>query len=117
MMGYFSNGTEGDMYEEKYCEKCVHYGEAGEGCTVLILHTIWNYDQINPNDDHATAKKWALDTLIPRTKDGLGNKECTMFHSKQEPPGPTHLPGCRYYGDDREPDASCANSGGACSAT
>ena len=23
-MGYFSNGTEGDMYEAQYCDKCQH---------------------------------------------------------------------------------------------
>ncbi len=111
-MGYFSNGTEGNMYEEKYCEKCIHYGESGEECTILTLHTCWNYEQTTDE-----TKKTALDLLIPPAKVGLGNEICTMFHPKQEPPGPNHLPGCRYYGDDRQPDASCAGSGGACSAT
>lgn len=30
-MGYFANGTEGDMYEEQYCDRCVHQN-AEVGC-------------------------------------------------------------------------------------
>ncbi len=64
-MGYFSNGTEGSMYEAEYCENCLHY----EGCAVLEAHMIYNYDECN--------KKSILHILIPR--DGIENKKCRMF--------------------------------------
>jgi hypothetical protein len=72
-MGYFSNGTEGMCYEEQYCSKCLHQGPPdGPGCTVWLLHMLGNYD--NPDDDTTP-----LNILIPRTEDGLGNKQCTMY--------------------------------------
>ena len=33
-MGYFSNGTEGMMYEEEYCDKCWHGGD--NACAVWL---------------------------------------------------------------------------------
>jgi hypothetical protein len=30
-MGYFSNGTEADAFEARYCSRCVHGGEDGGG--------------------------------------------------------------------------------------
>ena|ERR1700742_1877263 len=78
-MGYFSSGTEGLMYEERYCYQCIHY-EAG--CPILNEHFCHNYDK----DEK---KRAILDWLIPRKKDGLGNEKCTMFYKgtaeKQEP--------------------------------
>ncbi|MBC5648486.1 hypothetical protein [Christensenella tenuis] len=58
-MGYFSNGTEGVLYEEMYCEKCIHY----EDCAVLGLHFANNYDEANKKDSF-------LHELIPY-KDGF----------------------------------------------
>jgi hypothetical protein len=75
MMGYFSNGTEGMMYEERYCSRCVHFKPDDGGCMVWLAHLNGNYKQHdNP------ALKEVLDLLIPREKDGIGNKECRMFH-------------------------------------
>jgi hypothetical protein len=68
-MGYFSNGTSGLIYEDQYCSRCVH----GESCAVWNAHMIHNYDECN-NDNSV------LHMLIPRTEDGLGNKECKMFY-------------------------------------
>ena len=48
-MGYFSNGIEGDMYEEEYCHHCIHYHEE-YSCPVLEAHAIWNYDECNKPD-------------------------------------------------------------------
>jgi len=75
-MGYFSNGTEGMFYEEQFCNHCVHQsGQDGEsGCAVWLAHMMFNYKECN-ND------KTILDVLIPRTKDDLGNKQCSMFHA------------------------------------
>jgi len=73
-MGYFANGTEGDMYEEEYCENCVHYGEIGD-CAVLHAHALYNYDECNN-------PKSILHILIPR-KNGQ-NQKCTMFIDQKE---------------------------------
>ncbi len=68
-MAYFSNGTEGMSYEEEYCLHCVHF----ETCPILVLHYMWNYDA---NRDET--KKTALNTFIPRNKQG-DNEKCLMF--------------------------------------
>lgn len=72
-MAYFSNGTEGAMYEEEYCSRCVHQGpEDGPGCTVWLAHMLHNYEECNKKDS-------ILHLLIPRRKDGFADK-CSMFH-------------------------------------
>ena len=68
-MGYFSNGTEGEMYEERYCSKCLH---EKDGCAVMLAHLIHNYDECNNPES-------ILHMLIPKTKDNLGNEKCRMF--------------------------------------
>lgn len=73
-MGYFSNGTEGEIYREKHCDHCVHDGHGENACAVWGLHLLHNYDQ------HKNEKlRQSLDMLIPRDKDDLGNGQCTMF--------------------------------------
>jgi hypothetical protein len=72
-MGYFSNGSAGDYYENKYCSRCVHVnGKDGKsGCAVMLAHLVHNYEECN-NDGSI------LHLLIPRDKDGW-NQECQMF--------------------------------------
>lgn len=71
-MGYFPNGTAGDMYEEEYCSRCIHQGgKDGPGCPVMLAHILHNYKECN-NDDSI------LLLLIPRDKDGW-NEKCGMF--------------------------------------
>ena len=72
-MGYFSNGSEGDAYENAYCSKCVHQVD----CTVLLAHMIHNYEECNK-------KESILHILIPRDERGVNGK-CTMFYGKQKP--------------------------------
>ena len=68
-MGYFSNGTEGDFYQEEYCEKCEH----GNGeCPVWLLHLTYSYKLCNTPDSF-------LDELIPRSREGCYNEKCKMF--------------------------------------
>jgi hypothetical protein len=67
-MAYFSNGTEGRSYEEKYCERCIH----NEGCTVWLAHLLRNYEECNN-------EKSILHILIPRSADDRSNQQCTMF--------------------------------------
>lgn len=60
-MGQFSNGTEGYMYESKYCEKC-HFGD--KACMVWFAHSFY--------DDKKHQE--ILDLFIPK-----GNLKCKMF--------------------------------------
>lgn len=80
-MGYFSNGTEGEIYEEQYCSRCIHGPENDSPgmCPIWSLHLLWNYEQ-NGSDPPIQAKKMALDILIPRK--GIHNQECSMFVQK-----------------------------------
>ena len=72
-MGYFSNGTEGRIYEEVYCIKCIHYGTENKGCPIWGLHLFYNYDQYKDKKiSHL------LNSLIPRSKNGQNNK-CNLF--------------------------------------
>lgn len=71
-MGYFSNGTEGMDYEERYCSTCLHRGPVnGPGCYVWFAH------MLHPSDGIKTGS--ILNLLIPRSKDGLSNERCTMY--------------------------------------
>ena len=71
-MGYFSNGTEGEIYQAEYCEQCIHQGQnLMEGCAVWDLHLFYNYDK----DDKVPK---LLNRLIPRDKDGR-NLKCLMY--------------------------------------
>lgn len=75
-MAYFSNGTEGMIYEEQWCSRCSHYGEDGCGCAVLEAHMLHNYDECNNEGS-------ILHMLIPRSKDGLSNERCRMLIDKE----------------------------------
>lgn len=72
-MAYFSNGSEGSMYEEQWCSRCVH----NDGCTVWLAHLLFNYDLCNKDDPG----NQILEMLIPTRPDGFADK-CTMFHEK-----------------------------------
>ena len=84
-MGYFSNGTQADMYEAQFCNNCVHQKPDDGGCAVWLAHLICNYNECNNPDS-------ILHMLIPRTECGLGNDECKMFH-------PVDLSRCRETPD------------------
>lgn len=73
-MGYFSNGAEGDFYQEAYCARCVH-NEGG--CAVWLAHMLHNYAECNnPNS--------ILHILIPT--EGISNKQCLMFFKSERDP-------------------------------
>lgn len=76
MMGYFSNGSEGSAYEEKYCENCIHWVAEIEGehksCPVWDSHMLFSYGQEGDS-------KEILSILIPRSKNQIYNEKCTMF--------------------------------------
>jgi hypothetical protein len=74
-MGYFPNGTAGEMFEAEYCSKCVHNTDAG--CPTMMAHVIFGYKLCNAKENEG---KQILDMLIP-IKDGGWNDGCAMFHA------------------------------------
>ena len=80
-MGYFANGSEGDFYEEQFCNHCFH-GESDnyEVCPVLEMHMLWNYDAVGKNKD--TEKAVVLNNFIPLRGDNF-NDICSMFVSRE----------------------------------
>lgn len=89
-MGYFSNGTEGEMFEEAWCSRCVH-SDLGFGkeigvdppCPIWMAHSAYAYQLCNETEHPG---KVILDLLIKPvtvdTPDGIGvpTNECMMFH-------------------------------------
>lgn len=67
-MAYFSNGTEGMMYQEDWCDRCIHAGD----CPIWDAHMLHNYRDCNDPES-------ILHMLIPRSADKLGNDQCRMF--------------------------------------
>jgi hypothetical protein len=74
-MGYFSNGTDGAMFEEEYCNNCVHE-KIDSFCPVMEAHQLYNYDDCNN-------KNSILHILIPRDEKGY-NQPCAMFIKKED---------------------------------
>lgn len=73
-MGYFSNGTEGRAYQDKYCSRCVH--DINQNCQVWLAHLIHSRSECNnPNS--------ILNYLIPQSEDGLRNEQCSMFLARE----------------------------------
>lgn len=79
-MGYFSNGTEGMMYEEEFCNNCTNWierdGSDVKSCPIMDAHFWSNYDQFSKSK-YSKSLKLVLDTLIPR--EGAYNGTCSMF--------------------------------------
>ena len=68
-MGYFANGTEGDMYAEQWCSRCIH-NQQEMLCPVIMAHMLWNYDECNNEAS-------LLHKMIPR--EGIHNGACFAF--------------------------------------
>jgi hypothetical protein len=81
-MGYFSSGSEGADYEDRYCWRCVNWTDNGSGslgCPIMDAHAFANYEQ---HDDKTLGV--VLSLLIPRTPDDLGNEQCSLFRQKKK---------------------------------
>lgn len=76
-MGYFANGTEGDCFEAKWCNRCVHEDNE-KGCPVMLAHILFSYEECNSKSN----AKVMLDMLIPR--DGPWNAQCAMFQLRRK---------------------------------
>jgi hypothetical protein len=79
-MGYFPNGTAGDMYEADYCNKCINEDEE-KGCPIMMLHLMWNYDAVDPKTAENKARRQALEAFIPTDREGW-NQQCRMFKAR-----------------------------------
>lgn len=79
-MAYFSNGTEGMMFQERQCFQCQHWNEYS-GCPIWLLHEL-----------HVGDKAWqaALDQMIPMeptTINGIKHTfagQCSAYWPKDE---------------------------------
>lgn len=75
MMGYFCNGTEGEIYFNKYCDKCLNCRDLddgrGVGCPVWDAHHLFDMDGDSGD---------VLDFFIPREDPRhVFNQQCKMF--------------------------------------
>lgn len=64
-MGYFPNGTSGEIFYEQHCSKCHH--DINEDCPVWLAHLMSNYDECNKPES-------ILHLLIPKDC-----SKCNMF--------------------------------------
>lgn len=85
-MGYFSNGSEGLDYQERYCFHCLHWSDE-KGCPVWNLHQIHNYKECNKADSF-------LHAFIPRSEDHFRNEQCEMFVRQIASSNPAALRPC-----------------------
>lgn len=72
-MAYFSNGTEGEIFENRWCSRCVNNAEGN--CPIWCLHLLWNSAAVGNDADETAAA--SLNTLIPMR--GLDPDKCSMF--------------------------------------
>lgn len=106
-MAYFSNGTEGMMWEEQNCARCVLFDllDEDEMCPILNTHYAHNYDQLTDGKPNVVAD--VLGLLIARGEDGSAGK-CALKEvlDKRVAPlierpvlrGSCLLPGFEYVG-------------------
>lgn len=75
-MAYFPNGTSGMMYQEKWCERCVHWPDEPkfDGEYKDVLCAVWSVHLLCDYKGHEEA----LDELIPMDK-GMWPTKCRMF--------------------------------------
>ena len=78
-MGYFSNRTEADIYEEMYCKRCAHYCGLDSFCPVWDAHFMLDREQAT--NSHLA---YVLNVLIPRDDQGH-NGQCAMFYLRPIP--------------------------------
>lgn len=77
-MGYFPNGTAGDMFEAEFCSKCVHEDDE-KGCPVMLAHVLYAYDLCN-EDEAKNPGKHVLEMLIVQDEK-RNTQRCSMFVS------------------------------------
>jgi hypothetical protein len=81
-VGYFSNGTEGAIFEEQFCRRCIHYGPVeGPGCPVWLAHLLFAYEECNSDSNAKTILDLLIECKEITADDGLPLpvNECQMF--------------------------------------
>ncbi len=87
-MAYFSNGTEGEVYRERFCYRCLHcdVGEDARECPVWSAH--WYYAYGQSSNAELSSVLTMLIPMEPHTfKDGLTVNvagQCAMFIERGE---------------------------------
>jgi hypothetical protein len=62
-MAYFANGTEGSYLDEQ-CFDCPVGKDPDAPCPVLLVQSLWNYEQFDEKGNRVGPVKEILDTLI-----------------------------------------------------
>ena len=84
-MGYFSNGTEGMIFTEMFCERCVNWRDLddnrGPGCPIWDAHLMFAYEECNSESNAATILGMLIRRVDTLASDGLpvNDNECAMF--------------------------------------
>lgn len=86
-MAYFPNGTSGMIYEDEWCDRCVHQPTEDDApmCPIWFAHTVWNYEAVKQ-----TEAKMLLEAMIPTKENGFPDK-CRMFIGTGDVPGQKKL--------------------------
>lgn len=69
-MAYFSNGSEGEMFHDRFCCKCKR--DADNDCPIWLMHLLYNYDECNKEDS-------LLHKMIPKDL-----STCHFFKEQQK---------------------------------
>jgi len=75
-MGYFTTGTEGELYEARYCSMCAH--DCVAKCTIMQAHWVAAATRDSGWADDDSPTRMVLDMFIPRDNEG-NNMPCTML--------------------------------------
>ncbi len=78
-MAYFPNSTSAELYQEEYCERCIHWTDNGSGslgCPIMDAHFMYCYELCNQKQHPG---KVILDMLIPDDKERCQAAKCNFF--------------------------------------
>ncbi len=106
-MGYFANGTEGELFREQFCYQCVNWGadalsrkSSSDGCPIMDVHVLHGY---GASEDMKTIldqliERHEIKDVAPNRPVAQGANRCLMFHRKpvvaeQSRPARSVLPG------------------------
>ncbi len=90
-MGYFSSGSNGEDYIERYCKRCANWQHRHcaryKSCPILDMHDAWNYEQFDDVAKRASLsrfiKPWVCETDGPMPVEQ--NHMCLMFLADPTP--------------------------------
>jgi hypothetical protein len=82
-MGYFSNGSEGEHFEARWCDRCVNR-EATEdapynNCPIWTAHLFYCHDAVSEENAGRLLARNILGLLIAEEGPPNFKQSCTMF--------------------------------------